>query len=176
MNRPTTLYLPFTAQGTPTDLSSRGFPLYLRSQKPSCHPQTFVAQWQGPLPATQRPGPTSRRHVKRWFRARVSASHQASQIFDDGRSEVELDTHMAELVGTLTAVEPQAESRRRLDELVNLWPATRMNELIPWLLGGGRSRGQETRSLRPRQKIQPAALWAQTAAFNVVIQLVLASP
>ena len=39
-----------------------------------------------------------------------------------------------------------------------------MNELIPWLLGGGRSRGQETRSLRPRQKIQPAALWAQTAA------------
>ena len=69
--------------------------------------------------------------MKRWFRAGVSASHQASRIFDDGRSEVELDTHMAELVGTLTTVEPQADLVDVLTRLVNLWPAARMNELIP---------------------------------------------
>ena len=69
----------------------------------------FIAQRQGTTAGDPVPWATGRRHVKRWFRAGVSASHQASRIFDDSRSEVELDTHMAELVGTLTAVEPQAD-------------------------------------------------------------------
>ena len=69
-------------------------------------------------------------------------------------------------------IDPQADLVDVLTRLVNLWPAARINELIPWLLGGGRSRGQETRSLRPLAENPAGSILDSDDRF----QLVLASP
>ena len=48
-------------------------------------------------------------------------------------SRIEVDTHIFDFVETckLTAVYLQADLVDVLTRLVNLWPAARMNELIP---------------------------------------------
>ena len=55
--------------------SSKGFPLYLRSHKvPTTHKHSSRSG-KGPLPASPNTLGDQPPHVKRWFGARVSASH-----------------------------------------------------------------------------------------------------
>jgi hypothetical protein len=119
------------------------------------------------------PWAAGRRHVKRWIGATGVGELSSLHTSLMGRIEDQLDTYIVELVGReADRCLSQADLVDGLTRLVNLGPAARMNELIPWLLGGGRSRGQDTPSLRPLAENPAGRIVGPDDRF----QLVLASP
>ena len=160
MNRPTTLYFPFTAQGTPTGLVVQGVPAFLCSRKPSSHPQTFVVQRRSAAgdPSALGNQPPPREEVVQASGFRRAIKLPGSLMMAASKSS-SIPTWLSSSGLQLTAVDPQADLVDVLTRLVNLWPAARMNEpMAPG--GGGRSRGQETRSLRACGRLQSRQLFA----------------
>ena len=129
-----------------------------------------VAHWQASAAGgSQCPGPTSRRHVKRWFGATgVDELSSLPASLRPHRGSRSTPTSLTSSGRQADRCRSASRSRRRADQAHQSVAGRADQRAHPMAPGRGRSRGQESQPDRPRQKIQPAALWAQTPLSMIV--------